>query len=264
MEPRLNQDYCHRCGSALDSGSKFCQQCGQDVRPPNLAGSTDSQASPHRTCPNCNEQVSNKAAFCANCHRQERTAPAKAATDARKKNVVIVIAVCVVILAFYFVLSRNTGSGDITSRITTPEGSISNIINKATESDANKLTNAKVEDAIGKMTGNLRVTGSISVDGVQELPQEKGARADLRFSSFEYKADQAGTPVPSDMQAPKKPEVNSPNFYDEMFKYGTQQIQVKSYSGPGFAVIKHYSDDRWVLKEVHWQFHSWVGAVDIR
>jgi len=207
--------------------------------------------------------VSEKAEFCANCYRQARTAPAKAASDARK-NVAIVIVVCVVILAFYFLLSRNTGSTNITSRITTSEGSISNVINKAAQSDANNLTNAKVEDAIGKMTGNLRVTGSISVDGVQELPQENGARADLRFSSFEYKADQAGTPVPKDKQAPKKPEINSPNFYDEMFKYGTQQIQVKSYSGPGFAVIKHYSDGRWVLKEVHWQFHSWVGAVDIR
>ncbi|HVQ36757.1 MAG TPA: hypothetical protein VMS31_04465 [Pyrinomonadaceae bacterium] len=168
------------------------------------------------------------------------------------------------VVVFYLLLSRNTGSTNTTYPITTSERTISSIINNATQADTNKLTNSKVEDAIGRMTGNLRVAGSIAVDGIQELPQENGARADLRFNNFQYKADQAGTPVSSDKQAPKKPEINSPNFYDEMYKFGTQQVQARNYSGPGYAVLKHYSDGRWVLKEVHWQFNSWVGTVDIK
>jgi hypothetical protein len=74
----------------------------------------------------------------------------------------------------------------------------------------------------------------------------------------------AGTPLRSDRKAPEKPQINDPNFYDKAYQYGTQQVHAKTYSGPGFAVLKHYNDGRWVLKEVHWQFNGWVGDVEVK
>jgi hypothetical protein len=164
----------------------------------------------------------------------------------------------------YILLSRNANQGSVSSSSTSLERNLSSVINSATQPNANALTNAKVEQAINQLTSNLRVSGSINVDGIQELPQENAARADLRFVNFQYKSDMAGSPVSSEKKAPEKPEVNDPNFYDKMYKYGTQQVQTRNYSGQGFAVLKHYSDGRWVLKEVHWEFNGWVGNVDMR
>lgn len=254
---------CPRCGSALDGDSRFCQQCGLGLSPAEQARATEFQPSTHTTCPNCNEQISEKAAFCWNCGQRVSRLPEPAGTE-RKKAVALILGACLAVAVLYILLSRNTGRTNVTSPITTYERNVGSIINSATQPDSNKLTNAKVEDAVGKMTSNLRVGGSVVVDGIQELPQENAARADLRFNGFQYKSDMAGTPLTNDKQTPKKPEINSPNFYDEMYKYGTQQIQVKNYSGQGTAILKHYSDGRWVLKEVHWEFNAWVGTVDVR
>ena len=172
--------------------------------------------------------------------------------------------VCVGVVVVLLILSRNQRSTGPASFIQTSESSTSLTTNTPLQASQNALTAGKVQEAITGLTSNLRVGGSILVEGIQELPQESAARADLRFDGFQYKSDQMGTPVSRDKQSPKKPEVNSPNFYEEMYRYGTQQINTKSYSGPGYAVLKHYSDSRWVLKEVHWQLNGWAGTVEIR
>lgn len=257
MPPNL----CPGCGSALDSESKFCQSCGWNVA--SLASSSTIHApSSYINCPKCHEQINSSAPFCWNCGQQISVAPA--ATSERKKPIAIILAVCLAVAVIYILLSRNSNKTTVSSPTTTLERNLSSVINSATQTDTNKLTNAKVEQAVNQLTSNLRVGGSIGVDGIQELPQENAARADLRFASFQYKSDMAGTPVSSDRRAPEKPEINDPNFYDKMYKYGTQQVQTRNYSGQGFAVLKHYSDGRWVLKEVHWEFNGWSGNVDIK
>ena len=222
---------CFGCGGPLDATSKFCAQCGQ------------------------------------------RTAAAYVEPD-RQRVIIIVLAVCFGIGLLYVFLSRSSANQTIVSSPGITSAPISSspissspisssIVSRIGES-TNQLTNAKVERAVNQLTSNLRVAGAINVEGIQELPQENSARADLRFTNFQYKSDMAGTPLPSSRQAPEKPEINDRNFYDKMYRYGTQQVHKKTYSGQGFAVLKHYNDGRWVLKEVRWQFNGWVGDVDIR
>jgi hypothetical protein len=250
---------CPGCGGALDAESRFCQHCGFNVT---SADVTPSITPTTINCPKCQEQINSKATFCWNCGQQ--IGVTSQSPSQQKKPIAIIVAIVVGVVLLYILLSRNSGNSSVSSSTTSLEKNLSSVINSATQPNTNSLTNAKVEQAINQLTSNLRVGGTISVEGIQELPQENAARADLRFSNFQYKSDMAGSPVSSDRKAPEKPEVNDPNFYDKMYKYGTQQVQTRNYSGQGFAVLKHYSDGRWVLKEVHWEFNGWVGNVDIR
>jgi hypothetical protein len=212
-----------------------------------------------QTCAGCGSPLDAASNFCPRCG--QRTAVTKA-EPGRQRGIAIVIAVCFGIGLLYLFFSRNS-STYLSSPGTTSSSSSSSLASTIAES-TNQLTNAKVERAVNQLTSNLRVAGAISVEGIQELPQENSARADLRFTNFQYKSDMAGTPLSSNRQAPEKPQINDPNFYDKMYRYGTQQVSTKTYSGSGFAVLKHYNDGRWVLKEVRWQFNGWVGDVDIR
>ena len=214
-----------------------------------------------QNCSGCGDPLDAASRFCAQCG--QRTAVAYVEPD-RQRVMIIVLAVCFGLGLLYVFLSRNSSSGVIVSPPDTTSPPSSNSIVKTIAESTNQLTNAKVERAVSQLTSNLRVAGAISVEGIQELPQENAARADLRFRNFQYKSDMAGTPLPSNRQAPEKPQINDPKFYDKMYRYGTQQVHTKTYSGQGFAVLKHYNDDRWVLKEVRWQFNGWVGDVDIR
>lgn len=212
-------------------------------------------------CSGCGSLLDAASRFCMQCGQP--TAAADVKPD-RQRIIAVVLAVCFGIGLLYFFLSRNPSNRVIVSSPgTTSPPSSSSIVSSIAES-TNQLTNAKVERAVNQLTSNLRLSGAISVEGIQELPQENSARADLRFTNFKYKSDMAGTPLSSNRQAPEKPEINDPKFYDKMYRYSTQQVYTKNYSGPGFAVLKHYNDGRWVLKEVHWQFNGWVGDVVIR
>jgi hypothetical protein len=255
----ISSNRCPGCDSALGADSRFCQQCGLNVATTRVS----SQISASLTnCPHCHEQINSNATFCWNCGKQ--ISVVTTATGQRKNIVAIIVAIVIGIGLLYILLSRNSRNTAVGSSMNSLEKNLSSVINNATQPNTNSLTNAKVEQAVNQLTSNLRVGGSISVDGIQELPQENAARADLRFSNFQYKSDMAGSPVLSSRQAPEEPKVNDPNFYDKMYKYGTQQVKTRNYSGQGFAVLKHYSDGRWVLKEVHWEFNGWVGSVDIR
>jgi hypothetical protein len=215
----------------------------------------------YQECSGCGGPLDGASKFCAQCG--QRTAVAYVEPD-RRRVITVVLAVAIVIVLLYIFLSRDPSSQTIASSPgTISPPSSSSIVSRLTEA-TNQLTNAKVERAVNQLTSNLRVAGAISVEGIQELPQENSARADLRFTNFQYKSDMAGTPLPNNRQAPEKPQINDPNFYDKMYRYGTQQVHTKTYAGQGFAVLKHYNDGRWVLKEVRWQFNGWVGDVDIR
>lgn len=250
---------CPDCGSTLDSESKFCPQCGLNVL---LARGPAHPPPATISCTKCREPISPKATFCWNCGQQ--IGPTAVSGSQQKKPVLIILAIVIGLVLLYVLFSRNSDRTSVTSTTTSLEKNLSSVINNATQPNTNSLTNAKVEQAVNQLTSNLRVNGAISVEGIQELPQENAARADLRFTNFQYRSDMAGTPVSSDKRAPEKPEVNDPNFYDKMYKYGTQQVQTRNFSGQGFAVLKHYSDGRWVLKEVHWEFNGWTGNVDIK
>jgi hypothetical protein len=126
-----------------------------------------------------------------------------------------------------------------------------------------KLTNERVQRAVDNVLAWTQKGGRAIVLGVQHLPQESAARADIRFDGFQYNSDQAGTPISKNKKPPKKPDVNSRNFYDEMFKYGTQQTKTSTYSGSGVATIKHYNDGRWVLTGVNFNFNTINANVEV-
>ena len=109
-----------------------------------------------------------------------------------------------------------------------------------------------------------RKGGGATVLGIQELPQENAARADIRFDGFQYNANGAGTPVSKDKKGPPEPAINDPNYYQKMAEYGTGQMQVKKFSGKGVGILKHYNDGRWVLTEVHFDFEVLKADLEIQ
>jgi hypothetical protein len=76
--------------------------------------------------------------------------------------------------------------------------------------DAGKLTNEKAQRAIQRWMNN----GTVSVQGIQEVPQENAAKVDITFHDFHW---------------------NDRNW------------GARKYSGPAMAVFTHYNDGRWVL-----------------
>lgn len=130
-----------------------------------------------------------------------------------------------------------------------------------TNSPADRLTNANVEEAIRNLLSNLTQGGSVNVQGVQELPQENAAVADLVFDQFKYAADQFGTPVAASKYKPKPLPRNRIPTPEEMF-----QPRLRTYSGTGRAVLKHYNNNQWTLKQVNWggMGVGWQGNVVVR
>jgi hypothetical protein len=142
--------------------------------------------------------------------------------------------------------------------------SISTSNNQTTETPtssnapANSLTNGNVEAAVRQMLSSLTQGGSVTVQGVQELPQENAAVADVVFSQFKYAADNFGTPVAASKYHPKPLPRDRIPTPDEMF-----QPRLTTYSGAGRAVLKHYNNNQWTLKQVNWGSMGvgWQGNV---
>ncbi len=137
-----------------------------------------------------------------------------------------------------------------TNPSTTSSQSTSSV--QRTEDTSGKLTNAKVESAVTRMISDYRLGGSVSVDGIQELPQENSAIADLRFNGFEYPVTNEGRMIKArDFKPKSMPERRNPGdplpSMEQMFP-----PKKLSYSGSGRGVITRYNDGRWVLKEVNW------------
>lgn len=97
-----------------------------------------------------------------------------------------------------------------------PGNSGSNTYTSAS-SDSGALTNEKAQRALSQWMPNCNAT----VVGIQEMPQQNAAKANLTFSNC-------------------------------VFPYHGPNIQPgeKNYSGHGEAVFTHYNDGRWVLTEV--------------
>lgn len=91
------------------------------------------------------------------------------------------------------------------------------------------LTWSKQVEASGPGTGTAQLSseevsnnsGPIVIKGIQELPQENAAKADLEFNNFKF----SGSSRP--------------------------------YSGIGVATFSHYSDGTWVLKKVSISGKEW-------
>lgn len=81
---------------------------------------------------------------------------------------------------------------------------------------ANKLTEARAQKALNRFVADF--SGQATVQGIQEIPQENSAKADIKFASFKYK--------------------------DQMMGYSMD------YSELGTAIFSKYNDDRWVLTRV--------------
>ena len=220
-------------------------------------------------CSNCGAMRGANAAFCGNCGMSVASYQQGVRVGEAKRNLHIIVGISVLIGLIgvvYLLLSlrsspENRNAMVVNSYATNSSRSL--VKSDGAEPDDGKLTNTKVENAVSRLLGNLSVGGSVTVEGIQEQSQQNSATADLRFNGFQYKADMAGTPLSKDRQAPKRPDVNDPNFYDEVYKHGTQQVQTRTYSGRGTAILKRYNDGRWVLKEVRWEFNGWGGTVDI-
>lgn len=115
---------------------------------------------------------------------------------------------------------------------------------------SSKPSKGSVQTAVDKVLDWTKKGGSATVSGIQDLPQENAARVDIQFNNFQYNADSVGNPISKNQASPTKPDVNSSDFYDQVYKYGTQQTDVKNYSGQGVGVLRHYNDGRWMLTEV--------------
>lgn len=117
----------------------------------------------------------------------------------------------------------------------------------------NPLSPNKVESAAAEMVGKYRIGGRIVIEGVREISKENTAVADLRFEGFEFATTNDGGKLlearqykpPADLSK-RRPTDPLPSV-EEMFPNRKQ-----SYNGKGTAMLTHYNDGRWVMKEVRW------------
>lgn len=158
--------------------------------------------------------------------------------------------------------SPNYTSSSPTSSVSTAEKILPVSTPKSTPDISNDLTKEKVETAVAKLLTDWRLGGSVRVKGVQELPQQNAAVADLQFDNFEYGVTNEGGLVKAKDFAPKpmpKDQSSLPSM-EEMFP----QRKI-IYSKDGKATLSHYTDGRWVLKEVRWGLDTGItGTVEIR
>ncbi len=112
----------------------------------------------------------------------------------------------------------------------------------------NSLTADKVQRAVDKVLSFTKIGGAVAVQGIQEMPQQNAAKADLIFNNFQYKAREMGEIVSKDAKLPNQPNINSPNYYGEALQYSVNPVKLRNFSGPGKAILEKYNDGRWVLK----------------
>jgi len=132
------------------------------------------------------------------------------------------------------------------------------------ESDGGQLTTDKVQRAVDKALDWTRKGGRATVIGIQEIPRENSAKADVRFDSFQYNANSYDMPISKDQKTPPEPDVRDPKFYEKMYQNRSGQVHIESYSGQGGAILKHYTDGRWVLTGVQFGFHGVNANIEIR
>ncbi len=225
-----------------------------------------------RFCPRCSSEIEADSKFCRHCafnfavHESQSAVPsnehsARVGFPLKLGFVIVAIVMAVVIVIGLLILNQR---GQHTTRIesnSSISSSSTSVTAAASDVDANRLTNANVEAAVGRLLSNLTQGGRVSVQGVQELPQENAAVADLVFSDFKYAADQFGTPVAANKYHPKPLPRDRLPTPEEMF-----QPRLRTYSGSGRATLKHYNNNQWTLKQVNWGSMGvgWQGNVVVR
>jgi hypothetical protein len=174
-------------------------------------------------CPKCNQQVDTDSRFCKHCAYDLSSSPqaSSSAVDgrSRKKQLFIILGILgglglVAVLAFgglvWYV--RHKTNDD---RVVFESDSSTTTSNSSSSSETytGELTNEVAKRTVQRWYKK----GSVDVVGVQELPQQNSAVAQLKFTDLYYKAD------------------------------GRDNL---TYSGPAEAVFVHYNDGRWVLSKI--------------
>lgn len=125
-------------------------------------------------------------------------------------------------------------------------------------------TKSNVESAVTTMLNPYKLGGSFSVEGVQELPQQNAATADLKFDQFRFAVTNDGRIIeaskyktPPDLSK-RNPTAPLPSM-EEMFP-----PRERSYSGRGTATIKRYNDGRLVVESISWGEYGLRGNVEIK
>jgi hypothetical protein len=161
------------------------------------------------------------------------------------------ITIATMVLLLLFGCSKETATMNTSTSSSSSTSSQSTPVPRPTE-NPNSLTNAKVESAVTRTISDYRFNGSISVEGIQELPQQNSAVADLRFNGFEYPVTNEGRLMKTKDFHPKSyPENRKPTDQLPSMEQMLPPRKV-SYSGSGRGVLTRYNDGRWVLKEVSW------------
>jgi hypothetical protein len=109
-------------------------------------------------------------------------------------------------------------------------------------SPASALTTGNVQRAVSTFMRDFTKGGQINVEGVQELPNENAATADLRFVNWV-----CSTTYEGGLSKQTPPPVTYDRFGMPSSTFG---LRLRTYNTSGLAVLKRYNDGRWVLKEV--------------
>jgi hypothetical protein len=112
---------------------------------------------------------------------------------------------------------------------------------------------SRVQPVVAAALEGYRKGGGVEVIGVQDGGANE-CRADLQFNGFQYNANTYGIPLPKNYQAPREPSINSPSFYQEMYRASTQGAQNAHFSGRGTAFLTRYNNGRWVLSRIAFNF----------
>lgn len=168
-----------------------------------------------------------------------------------------------ILLSIISALLACRNSTDTGYQPSSSSGSSSSSSTPALSTSNQSLTNSKVETAVADLLSDWRMGGSVNVKGIQEIPQQNSAVADLQFNNFEFGVNGTDELLRAkDFKRPKKSGQMIPS-YEEMFP--PKKI---TYSKTGRATLTKYNDGRWVLKAVNW--HDGIaccgvkGSVEVR
>ena len=177
------------------------------------------------------------------------------------KNMQIVVLLLALLL---LTACRNSSTGASSSSSAPSTGASSSSSSSAPSTNASPLVVAKVQGAVDKALDWTRMGGNVTVLGIQEIPQENAARADIRFTDFQFNADSYGTPVDKNKKTPPEPDISDPKFYEKMTQNRVGQLHTERYSGQGTASLKKYNDGRWVLTGVQFGMNGTNANIEIR
>ena len=106
------------------------------------------------------------------------------------------------------------------------------------------LNDSNIEAAASALLRNYRFSGDIQVKGIQEIPNQNAAIADLRFNGFEYAVTDSGQLLEtSKYRAPQPTSQSQLPSMEQMFPN-----RKTSYNVLGKALLKRYTDGRWILE----------------